>query len=304
MAAKLMLAILHLLEPRYNLWSQKLVSSATTISWKKTLRRKTSSFWILNLICFFKPFKIPPSPTHLTPCIFMKIKKSSVFCGFQIWVGSQPPFFFQDFSKSDRIFHSFHHGPVGPPGSLVATDRTDRGLKRQWCIVYKKVGMTTSLGLIGASYRWVVSGSRGSESWLLVDVGWWLGYVWMVGWRSEVEPLVFLCVCVAGRCVRFLFLKHQESHKEMVLWWLIQKTAKTPRLACCFATCCRNFTSLTCWGQKNKFWDGNPFLHKKYHLFFLGCRSWCQNHPKAVFEGWPWLPMVADFLVESFCWYG
>ena len=206
MAAKLMLAILQLLEPRYNLWSQNWYHQPPLFPERK-LFEQNSSFWILNLICLFKPFKVPPSPTHLTPCFEYQIKKSSVFCG---WKYESVP--------TSILLSGFANLTASSRNITVRwwSSPNHRGLKKRWCIVYKKVEMRASLGLIGASYRWVVSGSRG-RSWLLVDVG------WLVGHGARFFALDFCVFLFAGRCVRFFFSEASRVSQRDGIRWLIPK---------------------------------------------------------------------------------
>ena len=211
-------------------------------------------------------------------------QKSSVFCGFQIWVGS-------NLHSSFRILANLTASSRNITGPVGGSSPKHRGLKRRWCIVYKKVGMRASLGLIGASYRWVVSGSCGSESWLLSQGG-------LDGRLKEHGFLrcFFVCFCVAGRCVPFLCSEASRVSQRDGIRWLIPKNYinATSRML-------RQLYKSNMLGAEKQIlrWESLPA--KKYHLFFWDAvRSWCHNHPKAVFVGGPWLPMVAEFLVDFF----
>lgn len=124
------------------------------------------------------------------------------------------------FGKSDRIFHSFHHRWSSPK---------HRGLKRRWCIVYKKVEMRASLGLIGASYRWVVSGNGGLESWLLSqggldgrlkERGWTVGFLCVFVCREMCPVFVSEASRVSQRDgIMVIDSKKQHSrHVSHVVW--------------------------------------------------------------------------------------
>lgn len=228
------------------------------------------------------------SQTSNTLC-FHEDQKIVRFSWFENMSRFQPPFFFQD--SENLTASSIHHRWLLPQAPRFEE------------AVVHRLQKSRNEGLAGIDWSFLqVSCLR--ELWWVV--GGWAKVVWMVGWRSTVFCVGFLCFCVCREmCPVLVSETSRVSQRDGIMVIDSKKTILTPRLACCFGNMfIRNFTSLTCRGQKNKFWDGNPFLHKKYHLFFFGMQELMSKPSQSGF--WR-LTMVAHgcrFFGGNFWWYG